>query len=182
MIIYLYKKTHNITGLQYLGKTTQNPYQYKGSGKRWIPHIKKHGYDVTTEILNECTSNEELFKWGKYYSELWDIVNDPNWANLKPEYGEGGGGPQSAYTKKKRSDSLKARGGNGLEHHSTKTKEKMAFAKLGKKQSQESCDKRSRSLKGRTSPMKGRTWSPESIAKRTATRAKNKSNTICLIN
>jgi hypothetical protein len=34
MTIYLYKKTHNITGLKYLGKTAQsNPYKYPGSGK-----------------------------------------------------------------------------------------------------------------------------------------------------
>jgi len=51
MTIYLYLKTHNKTGLKYLGKTIQNPYKYQGSGEYWIPHIKKHGYDVTTKIL-----------------------------------------------------------------------------------------------------------------------------------
>lgn len=90
MTIYLYKKTHNKTGLQYLGKTTvSDPHQYKGSGIRWTPHIKKHGYDVTTEILKECQSNDEVRYWGEYYSNLWNIVEDPSWANLKPEYGEG---------------------------------------------------------------------------------------------
>jgi hypothetical protein len=74
-----------------LGKTAaKDPHRYKGSGKRWIPHIKKHGYDVTTEILKECKTNEEVKYWGKYYSKLWDVVNDPTWANLKPEEGEGG--------------------------------------------------------------------------------------------
>lgn len=97
MTIYLYKKTHNVTGLKYLGKTiSNNPHKYKGSGDYWIPHIKKHGYDVTTEILKECSSKEELKYWGLYYSELWDIVNDRDgngnkiWANLKPESGDGG--------------------------------------------------------------------------------------------
>jgi hypothetical protein len=91
MTIYLYKKTHNKTGLQYLGKTTSiEPHKYKGSGKRWCHHIKKHGYDVTTEILKECKNKEELREWGRYYSELWDVVNDANWANLKPEEGDGG--------------------------------------------------------------------------------------------
>jgi len=161
MTIYLYKKTHNITGLKYLGKTTQDPYKYKGSGIRWLPHIKKHGYDVTTEILKECATNEEVFEWGKYYSDLWDVVTDPSWANLKPEYGEGGSGPQSETTKKKRSDTLKARGGNGLEKHSDASKELMASKKLGRKQSQDTCNKRSASLMGRPSPMKGRTQSPE---------------------
>ena len=96
MTIYLYKKTHNKTGLQYLGKTVKNPFTYKGSGKKWLLHINQHGYDVTTEILKECQTKEELRTWGKYYSELWDVVNsrDQNgkkvWANLKPEEGDGG--------------------------------------------------------------------------------------------
>ena len=92
MTIYLYKKTHNKTGLQYLGKTTQqDPHKYKGSGDHWIPHIKKHGYDVTTEILKECESSEELSFWGRHYSELWNIVDSEEWANKIPETGGGGG-------------------------------------------------------------------------------------------
>ena len=91
MTIYLYKKTHNKTGLQYLGKTTQDPFKYKGSGKRWGNHINKHGYDVTTEILKECSTNEEIKEWGIHYSNLWNIVDSREWANLKPEYGDGGG-------------------------------------------------------------------------------------------
>ena len=91
MTIYLYKKTHNITGLQYLGKTSNsNPHEYKGSGTIWIRHIKKHGYDVTTEILKECNDNEEVKQWGQYYSNLWNVVQDDLWANLKPEEGDGG--------------------------------------------------------------------------------------------
>jgi hypothetical protein len=95
MIIYLYIKTHNATGLKYLGKTIKNPQVYKGSGTYWIPHIKKHGYNVTTEILKECSTMEELKYWGLYYSELWDIVGARDisgrkiWANLKPEEGDG---------------------------------------------------------------------------------------------
>jgi hypothetical protein len=91
MTIYLYIKTHNITGLKYLGKTTNpNPHQYKGSGIIWMNHIKVHGYDVTTTILKECDSNDDIKYWGIYYSKLWNIVDDPAWANLKPEEGDGG--------------------------------------------------------------------------------------------
>jgi hypothetical protein len=95
MTIYLYKKTHNITGLKYLGKTTRDPYKYKGSGYDWIPHIRKHGYDVTTEIIKECESNDELSYWGRYYSKLWNIVDAMDdfgnkvWANRIPETGNG---------------------------------------------------------------------------------------------
>lgn len=91
MTIYLYKKTHNKTGLQYLGKTThQDPHKYRGSGVRWTNHIKKYGYDVTTEILKECSTNDEVKEWGLYYSNLWNVVNNKSWANLKEESGEGG--------------------------------------------------------------------------------------------
>ena len=91
MIIYLYKKTHNITGLKYLGKTTlSDPYKYRGSGKHWCRHINKHGYDVTTEIIRVCESKEELKEWGLYYSKLWNIVESKEWANKMPESGDGG--------------------------------------------------------------------------------------------
>lgn len=91
MIIYLYKKTHRITGLKYLGKTiSTKPHTYAGSGKYWKRHLNKHGFDYDTEILRECISDEEVKYWGKYYSELWDVVENPEWANLKPESGDGG--------------------------------------------------------------------------------------------
>lgn len=96
MNIYLYIKTHNKTGLKYLGKTVQkDPHKYPGSGKFWTNHLTKHGYDYTTEILRECQSNSELQEWGLYYSNLYDVVNAKDetgkkiWANLKPEYGDG---------------------------------------------------------------------------------------------
>ena len=43
MAIFLYKKTHNKTGLQYLGKTKNNPQIYTGSGIKWLRHLKKWG-------------------------------------------------------------------------------------------------------------------------------------------
>ncbi len=90
MTIYLYKKTHNITGLNYLGKTTQDPFKYSGSGKYWRNHLKKHGNDITTVILKECQDPDELKTWGIYYSELWKVVESDEWANIKPENGDGG--------------------------------------------------------------------------------------------
>lgn len=47
----LYLKTHNQTKMKYLGYTSQNPYNYKGSGVYWSSHIKKHGNDVHTKVL-----------------------------------------------------------------------------------------------------------------------------------
>lgn len=93
MTIYLYVKTHTITGLKYLGKTIKSdPHKYTGSGKHWIRHLKKHGYTYTTEIIKECQNTIELQHWGLYYSRLWNVVENKEWANLKPENGDGGSG------------------------------------------------------------------------------------------
>lgn len=90
MKTYLYLKTHRVTGLKYLGKTTQDPHKYKGSGLRWTRHLAKHGNDVSTLILFESDDLKEIKSQGLYYSKLWDVVNDQNFANMRPETGDGG--------------------------------------------------------------------------------------------
>jgi len=91
MPIFLYKKTHKDTGLKYLGKTiATDPYSYPGSGIYWTHHLTTHGYNVETEILRECQTEEELIYWGKYYSKLWNVVESKEWANLTEEAGPGG--------------------------------------------------------------------------------------------
>ncbi len=90
-IYYLYLKTHNITGLKYLGYTSsKDPHKYKGSGKYWSNHINKYGYYVNTEILVESDSLEQIKEKGIYFSELWNIVDNDEFANLKIESGDGG--------------------------------------------------------------------------------------------
>lgn len=59
MIISLYIKTHNITGLKYFGKTIKNPLKYKGSGKYWKRHLAIHGNDVTTEVVATFDNEED---------------------------------------------------------------------------------------------------------------------------
>lgn len=91
MTYYLYVKTHSITGLKYLGQTrSKDPHKYPGSGKYWANHLKKHGKYYTTEILKECATADELSHWGHYYSDLWNVTDSNDWANLKPESGSGG--------------------------------------------------------------------------------------------
>lgn len=87
---YLYIKTHNKTGLKYLGKTNaKNPFEYKGSGKHWLRHINKYGYDVTTKILLATESKEEIKETGLFFSKLFNIVKSKEWANLQEEKGDG---------------------------------------------------------------------------------------------
>jgi hypothetical protein len=89
--MYLYVKTHNTTGLKYLGKTTKkDPHKYPGSGTVWRRHLDKHGYDYSTEILLETDDKSKIKDAGIYYSNLWNVVNSKEWANLKPETGDGG--------------------------------------------------------------------------------------------
>lgn len=91
MIYYLYLKIHNKTGLKYLGQTIQNPFKYEGSGTYWTRHLKKHGNDVSTQILETFDSQELLKIAGNYYSNLWNIDDSDEWANLMPETGSLGG-------------------------------------------------------------------------------------------
>lgn len=139
-MIYLYVKTHNKTGLKYLGKTASDPHSYRGSGVRWTNHLKVHGNDVSTEILKECQNNEEVRYWGEHYSTVWNIVASDEWANLKPELGDGGSYPHRDETKQKISQIKK-----GQSAHNK-----------GKKWSQERKDKQSSNNSGEKNPMFGK--------------------------
>jgi hypothetical protein len=91
MTIYtIYIKTHQKTGLKYLGYTKNDPFKYKGSGKYWKSHIDAHGYCVDTEILFQTQNKDDIKPIGVYYSNLWNIVESKEWANLKLEEGDGG--------------------------------------------------------------------------------------------
>ena len=68
----------------------KNHIKYNGSGKYWLKHLKIHGEDISTEIILETENHTEIKDQGRYYSELWDVVNSPQWANLRPEEGTGG--------------------------------------------------------------------------------------------
>ena len=95
-MIYLLIKTHSKTGLKYLCKTSREDYEkYSGSGIYWKDHLRIHGKEHTTELLKECLTNDEVKKWGRYYSDIWNVVNAKDnhgkklWANLVPEEGQG---------------------------------------------------------------------------------------------
>lgn len=102
-IYYLCVKTHASTGLKYLCQTkNENPHKYLGSGKYWRRHLRKNGYEHTTEIIRECNSKTEVKEWGIYYSDLWNVVESDDWANLMPENGGGGKTVEQPWNKGKR--------------------------------------------------------------------------------
>ena len=57
---FIYIKIHNKTGLKYFGKTIKSDIKkYKGSGKYWVRHLKKHKYDCKTFIIRTF-ENEQV--------------------------------------------------------------------------------------------------------------------------
>jgi len=93
MTTTLYIKTHLDTGLKYFGETTQKDiYKYRGSGTYWTNHIKKHGYNVKTEIYGvynkiDPVEREQLIKDALEFSDKHNIVKSKEWANLIIENG-----------------------------------------------------------------------------------------------
>ena len=156
-IIYLYVK-QSPTGLKYLGITIKNPYKYIGSGIYWKQHLHSHKFllkDITTEIIFSSISHDEIIKMGLYYSNLWNVVDSNDWANLTPEAGFTKlGSKQSVETVEKRVSKLR-----GV-HRSKETIEKIRIANTGKKKSLESIEKLKTALRGKKQ-------SPEQIKNRT---------------
>ena len=127
---WLMIKQHNQTGLKYLCKTTKSdPVKYLGSGKYWKNHLKVHGDDVATLWCHLYLDKAALVSEALSLSTLHNVVESKEWANLKPENGlDGGCGPQSPAAKKK-----------------------LSLAKLGKKDSPETCANKSRANIGKHS-------------------------------
>lgn len=88
---YLMIKEAKETGLKYLCMThRRDPMLYHGSGKRWRRHIEKHNPTILTQILGKFETKEELKEAGLYYSNLFNVVESNEWANMTEEKGDGG--------------------------------------------------------------------------------------------
>lgn len=88
---FLMIKTHNKTGFKYLCQTRRkDPFKYPGSGKHWRSHLDVHGYDFSTEVVGVYETKEQLKEAGVHYSNLYNIVESDEWANLRIEDGDGG--------------------------------------------------------------------------------------------
>lgn len=48
---------------------------------------------MTTQILLATESKDDIKETGIFFSKLWNVVDSLEWANLKPEEGDGGAGP-----------------------------------------------------------------------------------------
>ncbi|CAM0014319.1 hypothetical protein VPHK567_0338 [Vibrio phage K567] len=68
----------------------KNVDSYKGSGLVWLSVLKKYKSPVKTRILGTYDDHDSFKEAGRFYSELLNVVEDENFANLVPELGDGG--------------------------------------------------------------------------------------------
>lgn len=86
-------KTHRVTGLKYLcytRKTGKDFDKYLGSGLKWKQHLLEHGEHVDTEVIFSTEDLDEFKRVALEKSSEFDVVNSDQWANMKPEEGDGG--------------------------------------------------------------------------------------------
>jgi hypothetical protein len=90
----LYVKKHTVTGLRYFGKSVvKDITKYDGSGTRWNNHLKKHNkkHVITEWVSGWFDNKEDLISFATAFSQIFDIVNSSDWANLTEETGISGG-------------------------------------------------------------------------------------------
>lgn len=162
----LYIKRHSITGLQYFGKTSKVGVafeQYKGSGKHWSRHIKKHGKEhVETTWVSEIYTVDkidELVEFALFFSEFNNIVDSNDWANLIHENGLDGSPLGKKYTSEQNAANSARQKGRKNDQQSKRL--------MGKKHSPERRDQQSKRLIGKTR-------TPEAAALYASTFAANK--------
>lgn len=85
-------KTHNITGLKYLCITKRDDWEkYTGSGVHWNRHLKKHGVDISTELLYEDIDYDRFVEMCLHASVCFNVALSDEFANSIPEVGYGNG-------------------------------------------------------------------------------------------
>jgi hypothetical protein len=77
--------------LRYFGKTVRNPFKYKGSGKYWNNHLRKHHVHTpkTVEVWG-FDDYDNCLQFALNFSAENMIVKSKQWANLKEETLSGG--------------------------------------------------------------------------------------------
>ena len=115
----LYIKQHTVTGMLYFGKTIYDDIEsYKGSGKYWTNHIKKHGTEYVENlwVSDWFVDPHDIEEFALFFSKEHNITESSSWANLKEENGLMSGGAISKESKIKSS----------ITHSSTEYKERLS--------------------------------------------------------
>lgn len=136
----IYKTTNLINGKFYIGKDCKNNPNYIGSGNNLLKAVKKYGIEnFNKEILEYCTSNEELSEREKYWIEI------TNARGIGYNIAEGGSGGKTipvVWNKGKTYEELMG------EKKAKKVKEKLSNSHKGLKQSEETKQKKNKKLTG----------------------------------
>lgn len=92
--VVIYVKQHLSTGLLYLGKTSKDPYKYKGSGTYWKRHCNTYGSDkIHTVWVSPQFEHDDpqLHQFAMEISTRLGVTQSKLWANLIDEKGTEGG-------------------------------------------------------------------------------------------
>lgn len=151
----LYVKIHLVTWKRYFGKTSKfhefdDVHKYTGSGKFWMPHLRKHGKNYITIIVGHFKDKQQCEHFALHFSSVNEIKESPDWANLVDENGLDGGDTNSGRSFPKRSAEVKQRISDKLTGRtfSMETRRKMSDAKRGRERSEHTRMKIAASLTG----------------------------------
>ena len=157
----IYKITNLINNKKYIGMDTHNNPNYFGSGTLIQKAIKKYGKEnFTKEILEYCNSIEELESKETYWINHFNALTDKNYYNLEDNRKRG----INPFANKSKAElkeifnkiNTKERAKKiGLSNKKPKPQgfgKKMSKVHTGRKRSNESKLKQSKSLAGRVSP------------------------------
>lgn len=80
---------HQVTGLRYFCKSTrlQEIGYYRGSGKHWKRHLKKHGIHIDVGVLGVYYEKDRCMAAAQKFSAENNVKTNPEWANLIDENG-----------------------------------------------------------------------------------------------
>jgi hypothetical protein len=137
-LTYIYVKQSHL-GLLYLGKTEQDPFKYKGSGKEWKKHLIENNISadqIRTYILHKTECKQDLEHICRIYSDLFNVAKSKEWANMKKEIGDGGTDKGHLKGIKKPEFSIRMSGAGNPRYNKPITKEtieKMRLAQKGKR-------------------------------------------------
>lgn len=168
MIIYLIENLVN--GKKYVGMDTHNNPKYLGSGTLIMKAVKKYGKEnFKKSILEYCSSIEELEIKETWWINHFNALKREDFYNLEDNR-KRGINPFANKTPEELeeiSNKIRSKERNkkiGKANSKPKPKgfgDKMSKIHKGRKRSEESKLKQSKSLKGRNSPNKGNKWSED---------------------
>lgn len=182
----IYKTTNLVNGKQYIGKDKHNNPNYLGSGTILRLAIRKHGKNnFKKEILEVCSSNEELIEREEYWLNFYNAGGNDMFYNMH-NHSRGGRVPSNktrqktsaALLGKKKSEEHRKKisaGRRGIVF-SNETRKKMSVSHIGKTASTETREKMSNARLGELNHWYGKTFTDEHRKKLSQSHIGNSSN------